>query len=256
MRQPASRISYLSKYISFIISGFLILGLVLAYFLIPSFQAFTDEAWSIIWNEDHQEIQDYFKRYGLWGPLAIVVFIVLQMFLLVFPTWIPIIVAVLAYGFWPGVLINLIGIGLSSFIGYRIGDKLEDKVFRGFMSHQKMEKMRFWIHHYGFWTVVLFRISPFLSTDSISFLAGIFEMDFKRFITATYVGMIPLTMAVGYFASDFERLEDGLFWIGGAGIVLYGIYVYMDYSRRKKRGPVTRPRPEKKKSRSREEMVH
>lgn len=255
MRTKTEGNSFLQKYFSFLISGFLILGLVGAYFQVPAFQDFVDEAWSIIWNEDHEEIQEYFKRFGLWGPLAIVVFIVLQMFLLVFPTWIPIIVAVLAYGFWPGVLINLIGIGISSFIGYRIGDKLEDKVFRGFMSNQKMEKMRFWIHHYGFWTVVLFRISPLLSTDSISFLAGIFEMDFKRFIAATYVGMIPLTIAVGYFASDFERLEDGLFWIGGAGIVLYGLYVYLDYSRRKKRGPVRRPKPEKK-NRQAKEMVH
>src|SRR5690625_291390 len=194
MKRQALSTSYISRYISFIISGVLILGLVLTYFLVPSFQAFTDETWAIIWREDHQEIQEYFTRFGLWGPLSIVVFIVLQMFLLVFPTWIPIIVAVLAYGFWPGVLINLIGIGLASIIGYRIGDKLEDKVFRGFMGRQKMDKMRFWIHHYGFWTVVLFRISPFLSTDSINFLAGIFEMDFKRFITATYVGMIPLTL--------------------------------------------------------------
>lgn len=245
MRSQTPKPSFINRYAAFIISGISLLLLVLAYFFIPSFQAFTDEAWGIIWNEDHEEIQEYFKKFGLWGPLAIVIFIVLQMFLLVFPTWIPIIVAVLAYGFWPGVLINLIGIGISSFIGYRIGDKLEDKVFRGFMSHQKMEKMRFWIHHYGFWTVVLFRISPFLSTDSISFLAGIFEMDFKRFITATYAGMVPLTIAVGYFASDFERLEDGLFWIGGAGIVLYGVYVYLDYSRRKKRGPVTRARAPK-----------
>ena len=87
MRHQASKTSYINKYISFLISGLLILGLVLAYFLIPSFKAFTDEAWSIIWNEDHQEIQEYFKRFGLWGPLAIVVFIILQMFLLVFPTW-------------------------------------------------------------------------------------------------------------------------------------------------------------------------
>lgn len=188
----------------------------------------------MLWNEDHEEIQAYFKEYGLWGPLVIIIFIVLQMFLLVFPTWIPIIVAVLAYGFWPGVLINLIGIGISSTLGYWIGDKLEDAVFRKILSNKKMDKMNFWIHRYGFWTVVLFRISPFLSTDSISFIAGIFEMDYKRFMFATFTGMIPLTMAVGYFATDIERLESGLYWIGGAGLVFYGIYVFLDYTRRKK----------------------
>lgn len=227
--------TFLEKYGWFLFSLLLLSLLVSAYFIIPGFQTFLDEAWNILWNEDHEEIQAYFKEYGLWGPLAIIVFIVLQMFLIVFPTWIPIIVAVLAYGFWPGVLINLIGIGISSTLGYRIGDKLENTLFKNFMSNKKMDKMHFWIHQYGFWTVVLFRISPFLSTDSISFMAGIFEMNYKRFMMATFTGMIPLTLAVGYFATDFERLESGLYWVGGVGLALYGVYIYLDMRRRRKK---------------------
>ena len=186
-------------------------------------------------SEDHDRIQEYFKDFGFWGPLAIILFIVLQMFLLIFPSWLPIIVAVLAYGFWGGVLINLIGIGIASSLGYYIGDKLEDTLFRNFMSKNRSEKMKFWISNYGFGTVVLFRISPFFSNDSISFIAGIFNMDYKKFMAATYAGMIPLSLAVGYFSQDFERMEEGLYWVGGVGFVLYAIYVYMDYKKRKKK---------------------
>lgn len=186
-------------------------------------------------SEDHQRIQEYFRDFGFWGPATIIVFIILQMFLLIFPSWLPIIVAVLAYGFWAGVLVNLVGIGIASTIGYYIGNKIESGLLNNFMSKKKENKMKFWISHYGFGTVVLFRISPFFSNDSISFIAGIFRMRYKKFMLATYAGMVPLSLAVGYFSKDFERMEQGLYWIGGIGFVLYAGYVYLDYKKRKKK---------------------
>lgn len=186
-------------------------------------------------SEDHERIRAYFENFGAWGPIAIILFIILQMFLIVFPSWLPIIVAVLAYGFWAGVAINLIGVGVASTLGYFIGDKLESTVFRSFMSKKKSQKMKYWIHNYSFITVVLFRVSPFFSNDGISFIAGIFGMNYRRFMTATYAGMIPLSLAVGYFSQDIERLENGLYWIGGVGFVLYVVYIYLDHKKRKKK---------------------
>lgn len=226
---------FIKKYLSFILSGIVILGLVLLYFISPGYQEFIDETWDILMSEDHERIQAYFEDFGAWGPIAIILFIILQMFLIIFPSWLPIIVAVLAYGLWAGVIINLVGIGLASTLGYFIGDKLENTVFRNFMSKKKSDKMKYWISNYGFGTVVLFRISPFFSNDGISFIAGIFEMDYKRFISATYTGMIPLSFAVGYFSQDIEKLEEGLYWIGGVGFVLYAFYVYLDHKKRKKK---------------------
>ena len=225
--------SLLKKYSSFILGILILSGLVAAYFVFDPFQNFVDETWDILMSEDHNRIQKYFQDFGFWGPLAIIVFITLQMFLLVFPSWLPIIVAVLAYGFWAGVLISLIGIGVASTLGYFIGKKLERSIFRNFMSKKKSDKMEFWISNYAFGTVVLFRISPFFSNDGISFIAGIFKMDYKKFMLATYAGMVPLSLAVGYFSQDFERMEEGLYWVGGIGFLIYAVYVYLDYKKRK-----------------------
>jgi uncharacterized membrane protein YdjX (TVP38/TMEM64 family) len=223
--------SFLQKYLSFVLSGSIILLLVLLYFAHPPFQDAVKEAWNVLLSEDRDRIKEYVQKFGIWGPLALIVFIVLQMFLLFFPSWLPIIVGVLAYGFWLGVLINLIGIGLASTTGYFIGKKFKTV----FVSEKKFEKMKFWIENYSFVTVVLFRISPFFSTDAISFIAGIFRMNYKKFMLATYAGMIPLTLAVGYFSTDIDKLENGLYWVGGAGAVLYAIYIYIDYHKRKKK---------------------
>lgn len=225
------RKSHLKKYSSFIISFGTIGLLVILYFTYSPFQNALQEAWNVLLSEDEKRIQEYVQQFGMLGPLAIIIFIILQMFLIVFPSWLPIIVGVLAYGFWWGVLINLIGVGIASTIGYYIG-----KTFKTtFVSDKKYEKMKFWIDNYSFGTVVLFRISPFFSNDAISFIAGIFRMSYKKYMLATYTGMIPLSLAVGYFSTDVDKLENGLYWVGGAGAVLYAVYIYIDYHKRKKR---------------------
>ena len=222
--------SFLKKYASFILSFGIIATLAILYFSYQPFQKSIQEAWSVLTSEDQQRIQEYVEQFGILGPLAIIVFIILQMFLIVFPSWIPIIVGVVAYGFWWGVLINLVGVGIASTIGYFIGKRFKNV----FVSEKKYEKMKFWIENYSFGTVILFRVSPFFSNDAISFIAGIFRMDYKRFIMATYAGMIPLSLAVGYFSTDLDKLENGLYWIGGIGAVLYALYIYFDHKRKKK----------------------
>lgn len=179
--------SFFGQYLSFILSGILILGLVALYFYDPRFREGAKEAWRVLLSEDREIIGKYVDQFGIWVPVAIILFIVLQMFLIVFPSWLPIIVSVLAYGFWWGILINLIGVGVASTIGYHIGKKLKGV----FLGKKKFEKMDFWVSNYAFGTIILFRISPFFSNDAISFIAGIFKMSFKKFILATYTGMIP-----------------------------------------------------------------
>lgn len=222
-----------SKYFSFYLSGFILLCLVLAYFLHEPFQSFIDQTFDVIMSDDRGRTREYFKQFGMWGPLAIILIIILQMFLIVFPSWLPIIIAVMAYGFWLGVLISLLGVIIASTIGYYIGIKLKGAFLNKILGEKKLEKMDFWISNYAFGSVVLFRISPFLSNDAISFIAGMLEMKFKKFMLATLAGMVPLSLAVGYFSEDISTLENGLYWIGGIGLVAYGIYIYIDYSKRK-----------------------
>lgn len=221
--------NFLQKYLSFILSGSVLIFLVILYFYHDPFREAVKEAWNILLSEDRERIRDYVKQFGVLGPLAIIVFIILQMFLIIFPSWLPIIVGVLAYGFWWGVLINLLGVGIASTIGFFIGKK-----FKGILGNRNYEKWTYWIKNYSFGTVVLFRISPFFSNDAISFIAGIFRMSYKKFIMATYAGMIPLSLAVGYFSTDVDKLEKGLYWIGGVGAILYGLYIFMDQKKKKK----------------------
>ncbi|MCP9201038.1 TVP38/TMEM64 family protein [Gramella sp. GC03-9] len=224
----------MSEKASYILTGSIILGLLAIYFFHPPFKEFIDHTWDILWSEDEERISAYFKDFGVWGPIAIILIMILQIFLVVFPSWLPMIVAVLAYGFWGGAFISIAGVFCASSIAFYLGKWLGEDHLEKVMGKSKNKKAERWISEYGFWTIAIFRISPFLSNDAISIIAGMLSMTYRKFILATLTGIVPLSFAIAYFGQDTDTLKNGLYWIGGGGILIYGIYVYIDYRKRKK----------------------
>lgn len=227
----ASVTTHLKKNITLYLTASFLLIMVVCYFVISPFQQFINEFWEVIWSKDEQRIVEWFKSFHLLGPVFIILLMVLQMFMVVFPTWLPMIVASLGYGPVFGFLISVTAVFVSSTIGFYIGEQLSTTSKNNLIGESNFEKLSGFMKKYGFWAIVLFRISPILSNDAISFIAGISEMGFRKYITATMVGIIPLAAAISYFARDIETLKTGLYWIGGAGILIYGLYVYLQYRR-------------------------
>jgi uncharacterized membrane protein YdjX (TVP38/TMEM64 family) len=213
-------------------TGLFIILVVLGYFFIPAFGSFVRDSWQVLTQADQEHINQYLKDFGVWGPLVLILLFTIQMFLIVVPSWLPIIAAVIIYGFWQGILISLTGIILASSLGFYIGINLGGTVLDKLIDEKKLAKLDYWITNYGFWSIVLFRISPFLSNDAISFAAGMLKFGYRKFISATLIGITPLIIAIAYFAKDTETLKIGMYYIGGAGLLLYGIFVYIDHSKR------------------------
>ncbi len=223
---------HLGDYWTFYASAILLFTLVALYFTVPAFQQFSREFWDVIWSEDEERISTFFQQFGIWGPLLIIFTMVLQMFLIIFPTWVPMVVAVIGYGPWMGMLISVTAVFCASTVGYWLGEKLTGAVKGNLLKGEKFERLSDFIGENGFWAVVLFRISPFLSNDAISFVAGIVKMGYRKFIMATLAGIVPLAGAIAYFGKNTDTLEAGLYWIGGGGVLLYGIYLVLKYRRK------------------------
>ena len=224
----------LIKYTSFILTGLIIIGFAIAYFVSTTFQQSVNEFWNVMWSGDQQKISNKVDDFGIWGAVVIILLIVLQMFLVVFPSWLPMIVAALVYGTIPSILISSTGVFLASSIGFFIGSEISENSLQKFIKKKTFDQLDYWISNYGFWSIVIFRISPFLSNDAISVIAGGLKMNYFRFISATMIGIIPLATAIALFANDINTLKTGLYWLGGAGVLIYGIFIYIDHKKRKK----------------------
>ena len=81
-----------------IISLGLVAALIGSYFIFPGFQAGIDEAFEVLTSEDEERISEWVSQFGGWGPIAILVGMVLQMFLFIIPNILLILISIISYG--------------------------------------------------------------------------------------------------------------------------------------------------------------
>ena len=90
------------------------------------------------------------------------------------------------------------------------------------------------LEDYGFWAVMITRINPFLSNDAISFVAGLLRMNYFKFITATLIGITPLTVLIAWTGRDIDSLKTSLLWGSLVSLALFGLYIWWDKNRKRK----------------------
>lgn len=213
------------------ITGAVVLSLIAAYFLIPGAKDWAHQAWGVISSGDQERIQEWVQRYDPWGPALTVALFVLQMFLVVVPSFGLMLVCILAYGKWWGSVLCVVGILTASSVGYLIGRLLGKGAVTRLVSDSAEKKMEGYVEDYGLWAVIVFRMAPFLSNDAVSFVAGLVRMSYLRFILATLIGIVPLTALLAFMSRSPERLKQGLIYGSAVSLVLLITYIIWDRRR-------------------------
>lgn len=206
-----------------------LLGTITAlYFLNSSFQDFAIEGWKVLTSENQDKIQAWVKELSYWGPIIILAGFIIQMFAFVIPSWLLMMVSILAYGPWKGSLLALAGVLLASVIAYGIGNYLSEYTLQKMLGKKSEQKMKSYLERYGFWLVAIVRFAPFLSNDTISFVAGLSTMRFWKFVAATAAGIIPLIGFMAYLGESTDRLKTGFIWASAICLVGFGLYIWWD----------------------------
>lgn len=209
----------------------LLLSLVACYFLIPSFKEFVNHAYDVLSSGNKKRISGWIDGFGFWGPVLVVVIMVLQMFLIVVPSPLLIIGAILAYGPLWGSLLSVASIVVASSVGYSIGRYLGEVTVGRLIGHKKEQKLEYYVDKFGFWAVIITRLSPLFSNDAISFVGGILRMGYWKFLAATIAGITPLVTLIAYLGENTDRLKTGLIWISAVSLLVLAGYVIYDYKK-------------------------
>lgn len=213
----------------------LLIGSIASYFLISDVQLFIDQAWEVLTSNDEQRTQAWIQNFGWFGPIVLILAMVVQMFLIIIPTILLMVVSILAYGPIWGSLIILIAVFAASSVGYIMGNYFGHSLVLKLLGQKTERKIESFIEDYGFWAVIVTRLNPFLSNDAISFVAGMLKMGYWKFIGATLIGILPLTILIAILGENTERLKSGLLWGSLVCLVLFGIYLFWDKRRKKKK---------------------
>ncbi|MGC3948696.1 MAG: VTT domain-containing protein [Chryseolinea sp.] len=231
MKHDTGEKSFWKKYGMLIISVVLIVSLVICYFSMPEFKQGVRNAWDAISSNDQERIRSWVKRFGILGPIVLILVMAVQIFLLFIPNLLLFVIAIMCYGPVWGTVISLIGVTASSSLGYYIGGKLGPRAIDRFVSEQAQNKLAFFVKRYGAKAIFVFRLSS-LSSDALGFVAGILEMSYKKFVVATLAGITPVLIMLAIYGKN-GRIDKALIWLGAFAVTSLLIYVLFDRKKRK-----------------------
>ena len=218
-----------------IITVLLIAALVASYFIFPGFQREVQNAWDVLTGGDEKRISEWVSQFGFWGPFFIVLAMIAQMFLLVINVVALMLVAIIAYGHFWGSLIAIGAVAVASTVGYWIGRSVGEAGVSKLIGRKTERKVTTFVDNYGVWAIIIARISPFLSNDAVSIVAGLARMGYLKFMGATLAGIVPLTVLLAWLGQNNDRLKSGLIWVSAVSLAGFiGYVVYDKYFNKKK----------------------
>ncbi len=136
---------------------------------------------------------DFLREFGIWAPLAVILFIILEAVVAPLPGGVMPIVAGFLFGPLLGILYAWIGNVLGSSLAFGISRRWGKRVIRyfapSFDQEHYGEVMR--EHHKLFW--LLYAV-PIVPVDVLSFALGASAMTYRRFVS-TIAGAFLLRMA-------------------------------------------------------------
>jgi len=216
--------SRLPLYLSIALIG----ALIAAYFVIPQVESFVKEAWSVLTSDNEERMEQWVNGFGWMGPVVLILVMIVQMFLLVVPSILLMVVSILAYGPVWGSLIVFASVFAASSVGYFVGSYFGDAVVTRIIGKKSEQKVEDFLDDYGFWAVIVTRLNPFLSNDAISFVGGLLRMGYWKFIGATLIGIAPLTIFIAIMGKSTDSLKTGLLWGSLLSLLIFGAYVWWD----------------------------
>ena len=202
---------------------------VICYYTVPPFQTFVEDGSEKLASGEEDQIRDWVEGFGGWGFAVVLALMLLQTVLPFLPSLGAMVVAVILYGPVLGGGLAWSGLVLAAMLGYAVGKLLGPVTIQALVSESTEQKMETLVHRHGVWGVIAARVSPVLSTDAVSIVAGLVGMGFWRFLSATAVGTLPLTVLVAWLGEDIDRMKSGLIWISVLSVIAFAVYVWMDH---------------------------
>lgn len=147
---------------------------------------------------------------GIWGYLAIILMVAVQIILAVIPAGPFQLAAGFAYGNVIGVILNLIGCAIGSGIVFLLVRKFGRKIIKWFVNDSEMDKLDKVINSPRWkWILTIIFLVPGTPKDVIGYFAGLTKLKFWEWMLISTLGRLPaiiLTVMGGsaIFDSDIK----------------------------------------------------
>ncbi len=175
--------------------GLLVAGLIASWFLLPI------KEWS-------EAFQQWIEGLGVWGVVAFGAVYVLATVLAI-PASPLTLVAGLAFGIWGFPLVVVVAT-IGSALAFLVARYLaREKVAAMVAKRPKFKAVDEAVTDEGWKIVLLMRLSPLVPFNLQNYLFGVTDVDFKRYLAATFVGIMPGSLLYVYVGSLGQQSGGG-----------------------------------------------
>ncbi|PIQ77002.1 hypothetical protein COV82_06770 [Candidatus Peregrinibacteria bacterium CG11_big_fil_rev_8_21_14_0_20_46_8] len=170
---------------------------------------------------NREAISAFVKGFGLWAPLIFIVVSVIPVVFTPLNHGIFGIVGGFVFGPWLGFILNWISKSIGTLLTFSIGRLLGKKAIRKFTKSEDMSQYNKIFNQHTFLIFIGFMVN-----DTLSYLAGISTMKFRRFAVLVILSHIVPTLALAYIGSGIS-LRDPLFMLLTGVIVLLCVLYFL-----------------------------
>jgi uncharacterized membrane protein YdjX (TVP38/TMEM64 family) len=164
-------------------------------------------AWDALDVGSIAAVAAYVRGYGVWAPVLSLLLMVLQTVIAPLPGSAVAAANGVIFGIWWGTLLSWTGGLLGATIAFWLARWLGRDVIARRLGAGRLARLDQAGAAEGFWIVLITRLTPLVSFDLISYLAGLSRIGFGRFMLATAIGMLPGTFAWTALGHDLAQAQ-------------------------------------------------
>ena len=155
---------------------------------------------------DHADVREQIDRLGAAGPLLILALALLHA-VVFYPAEIVDAAAGFAYGFFPALVLMMVGWLLSGLLCWAIGRRVARPLFDRWFGAERFQRVERAIERGGPTLLLAMRLIPILPFSVVSYAAGAARVPAWRFVWTTALGYLPITALSVYFGTKLEGLS-------------------------------------------------
>ena len=198
-------------------------GGILAYALLPSLRSDVQDGWSTVRSGNQQEIGEYLRTLGVWGPVISLALMVGQAILAPIPGALVIFANGIAFGTFWGTVLSVVGQTLAAIVCFGISRTIGRGPVEGLVGKFGLESLDRSFGRWGPYSILVLRLVPGAAFDGVSYGAGLLDMKFRTFVIATVVGIIPQSLFYTWMIRNYPDVMWMITFVALGGFVVFAV---------------------------------
>jgi uncharacterized membrane protein YdjX (TVP38/TMEM64 family) len=195
---------------------------------------------------DRRAVYEVIVRLGAWGPLIIILLMILAVLISPIPSAPIALAAGAAYGHTWGTLYVLLGAEAGALAAFGVARLVGPATVHRWFG-DRLSVGLFGSQNALMGIVLISRALPFMSFDLVSYAAGLTVLPAWRFAIATLVGVAPISFLLAHFGSEMatgesDRILLSVLVLGGLTLIPMAFELVRERIAKRRAGATTRPK--------------